>query len=251
VGLFTKRNELATTDTAPAHRTPATRVRNHYEIKSRIHRQLIESLDLSKLTTLPQDIARQEIRRIVEDLLATEETPLSRQDRDQVVTEVQHETFGLGPIEPLMQDPTVSDILVNGPRHVYIERRGKLELTNVIFRDNQHLLQVIDRIVSAVGRRVDVSVPMVDARLADGSRVNAIIPPLALDGPVVSIRRFAVDPLKMPDLLRLGTVTPELAEILQGAVKARLNMIVAGGTGAGKTTLLNVLSNSLCVMWTS
>jgi pilus assembly protein CpaF len=176
-------------------------------------------------------------------MLVDEETPLSRQEREQLVVEVQHETFGLGPIEPLMQDPTVSDILVNGPHEVYVERRGKLQKTSAIFRDDAHLMQVIDRIVSAVGRRVDESSPMVDARLKDGSRVNAIIPPLALDGPVLSIRRFAVDPFRMSDLLAFSTLTEQLAEVLRGVVQARLNVLVSGGTGAGKTTLLNILSN--------
>jgi pilus assembly protein CpaF len=217
----------------------------YYDLKNRIHRQLIERLDLSKIGVLPADVLQQQIRRIVEDMLVDDETPLSRQEREQIITEVQHETFGLGPIEPLMQDPSVSDVLVNGPKHVYIERRGKLERTKVIFRDDAHLLQVIDRIVSAVGRRIDESSPMVDARLADGSRVNAIIPPLALDGPVLSIRRFAADPYKMSDLIEFGTLTPALAEFIRAAVQARLNVLVSGGTGAGKTTLLNVLSNAI------
>ncbi len=216
-----------------------------YELKTRVHRQLIERLDLAKLSSLPSDIVQQQIRRIVEDMLVADETPLSRQEREDLVREVQHETFGLGPIEPLMQDPTVSDILVNGAHEVYIERRGKLERTNAIFRDDAHLMQIIDRIVSAVGRRVDESSPMVDARLPDGSRVNAIIPPLALDGPVLSIRRFAVDPLKMSDLVTNGTVTPALVDVLRAVVHARLNILVSGGTGAGKTTLLNVLSNAI------
>jgi pilus assembly protein CpaF len=215
----------------------------YYELKGRVHRQLIERLDLAKLDVLPLDVMQAQIRRIVEDLLAAEETPLSRQEREQLVLEVQHETFGLGPIEPLMQDPTVSDILVNGPRSVYVERRGKLEHTNVAFRDNAHLLQVIERIVSAVGRRVDESSPMVDARLPDGSRVNAIIPPLALNGPVVSIRRFSVDPYRLPHLIEFGTLTPALGEIVRAAIQARLNILVSGGTGTGKTTMLNVLSN--------
>jgi pilus assembly protein CpaF len=210
-----------------------------------VHRQLIERLDLTKLNLLPVESVQQQIRRIVEDMLVEDGTPLSRQERDQIVVEVQHETFGLGPIEPLMQDPTVNDILVNGPRDIYVERRGKLQKTSAIFRDNAHLMQIIERIVSAVGRRVDESSPMVDARLKDGSRVNAIIPPLALDGPVLSIRRFAVDPFKMNDLLTFGTLTPALAEVLRGAVRARLNVLVSGGTGAGKTTMLNILSNAI------
>jgi pilus assembly protein CpaF len=217
----------------------------YFDLKTRIHRELIERLDLTKLSALPQDQVQQQIRRIVEDMLAQEDTPLSRQEREQLVLEVQHETFGLGPIEPLMQDPTVSDILVNGPKDVYVERRGKLERTRVVFRDDAHLLQVIDRIVSAVGRRVDESSPMVDARLPDGSRVNAIIPPLALDGSVLSIRRFAVDPFQMHDLIEMGTLTPALAEVLRAAVQARLNVLISGGTGAGKTTMLNVISNAI------
>ena len=216
-----------------------------YELKTRVHRQLIERLDLTKLNLLPVESVQQQIRRIVEDMLVEDGTPLSRQERDQIVVEVQHETFGLGPIEPLMQDPTVNDILVNGPRDIYVERRGKLQKTGAIFRDNAHLMQIIERIVSAVGRRVDESSPMVDARLKDGSRVNAIIPPLALDGPVLSIRRFAVDPFKMSDLLAFGTLTPALADVLRGAVRARLNTLVSGGTGAGKTTMLNILSNAI------
>jgi pilus assembly protein CpaF len=217
----------------------------YYELKTRIHGQLIERLDLAKLDALPRELVQQQIRRIVEDMLTLDETPLSRKERDDLVVEIEHETFGLGPIEPLMQDPTVSDILVNGAREIYIERRGKLERTRVTFRDDTHLLQVIDRIVSAVGRRVDESSPMVDARLRDGSRVNAIIPPLALDGPVLSIRRFAKDPLRMSDLIEFGTITPALAEILRATVQARLNILVSGGTGAGKTTMLNVLSNAI------
>jgi pilus assembly protein CpaF len=214
-----------------------------YELKARIHRQLISRLDLTKLVTMPGEVVREQIGRVIEDLLLEEQTPLSRQEREQLVVEVQNETLGLGPLEPLLQDPTISDILVNGARNVYIERRGRLEQTDVIFRDDAHLMQIIDRIVSAVGRRVDESSPMVDARLRDGSRVNAIIPPLALDGPVLSIRRFAVDPLKMSDLLGLATLTPALAEVLKAIVKARLNVLISGGTGTGKTTLLNVLSN--------
>ncbi len=216
-----------------------------YELKSRIHRYLIDRIDLSKVDILPRDLVEQQIRQLVEELLAEEETPLSRWERDQIVLEIQHETFGLGPIEPLIRDPTVSDILVNGARDVFVERGGKLEETKVIFRDDAHLLQIIERIVSQVGRRVDESCPMVDARLPDGSRVNAIIPPLALDGPILSIRRFAVDPFKMKDLLAFGTLTPALAEILSAAVRARLNILISGGTGGGKTTLLNVLSNAI------
>jgi pilus assembly protein CpaF len=216
-----------------------------YELKNRIHRHLIERIELAKVDLLPRAEVEQQIRQLVEDLLAEEETPLSRWERNQIIQEIQHETFGLGPIEPLIRDPSVSDILVNGPQSVFVERRGKIEETNVIFRDDAHLLQIIERIVSQVGRRVDESSPMVDARLPDGSRVNAIIPPLALDGPMLSIRRFAVDPYRMEDLLAFGTLTPALAEILSAAVRARLNILISGGTGGGKTTLLNVLSNAI------
>jgi pilus assembly protein CpaF len=214
-------------------------------LKTKIHRQLIERLDLAKVASIPLDTVRQQIRQVTEGLLAEEGTPLNRLERDRIVIEVEHETFGLGPIEPLMRDPSVSDILVNGAREVYVERRGRLERTEVVFRDDAHLMRVIERIVSQVGRRVDESCPMMDARLADGSRVNAIIPPLALDGPILSIRRFAVDPYKMPDLIQFGTVTPKLADVLQAAVKGRLNILISGGTGSGKTTMLNVLSNAI------
>src|SRR5262250_2135479 len=252
MALFQRRNhapEIVAAHDVPAVRNghdPQPRGREaYYELKTRIHRQLIERLDLAKLELLPLETVQQQIRRIVEDMLVADDTPLSRQEREQIVVEVEHETFGLGPLEPLMQDPTVSDILVNGPKTVYVERRGRLERTHVIFRDNTHLLHVIERIVSRVGRRIDESSPMVDARLTDGSRVNAIIPPLALDGPVLSIRRFAADPYRMKDLIEFGTVTPALAEILRAAVQARLNILVSGGTGAGKTTMLNVLSNAI------
>ncbi len=220
-------------------------VPDYSDIKVRIHRRLIERLDLTKLDAIPLETLQLQIRHIAEALLAEEGIPLNRQERDRIVVEVQHETFGLGPIEPLMQDPTVSDILVNGARQVYVERRGKLEPAAVEFRDDAHLMQVIERIVSKVGRRVDESSPMVDARLPDGSRVNAIIPPLALDGPILSIRRFAADPYKMPDLLKFTTLTPTIAEALEAAVRARLNVLISGGTGSGKTTILNVLSNAI------
>jgi pilus assembly protein CpaF len=255
MALFQRRTAARPTNPLPvtpaasnghgASDTPSRGRDAYYDLKTRIHRQLIERLDLAKLDILPLETVQHQIRRIVEDMLAGDDTPLSRQEREQLVLEVEHETFGLGPLEPLMQDPTVSDILVNGSKEVYVERRGKLERTRVIFRDDAHLLQVIERIVSAVGRRVDESSPMVDARLPDGSRVNAVIPPLALDGPVLSIRRFAADPYRMTDLVEFGTLTSGLAEILRAAVQARLNILVSGGTGAGKTTMLNVLSNAI------
>ena len=238
------RNPATSPVFAPAEgQSPPTEAYN--ALKKRIHRQLIERIDLSKLDILPPELVQQQMRRILEDLLAGEETPLSRGERDQLVTYIEHETFGLGPIEPLMHDPTVSDILVNGAHEVYVERRGLLSRTEVVFRDDAHLLQIIERIVSQVGRRVDEASPMVDARLPDGSRVNAIIPPLALDGPVLSIRRFAMEPYRMSDLLAFGTFTPALAEILVVAVQARLNILISGGTGSGKTTLLNVISNAI------
>ena len=186
---------------------------------------------------------RREIRLVVEHLCDTEDTLLNRNERERLVDEVLDETFGLGPLELLLKDPTISDILINGPKHIYVERRGKMEKTTVTFRDNNHLMQIIDRIVSKVGRRVDEVCPMVDARLQDGSRVNAIIPPLALDGAAVSIRRFGANPLKLEDLLNYKAFTPEMVMLLEGAIKARLNIVISGGTGSGKTTLLNTLSS--------
>jgi pilus assembly protein CpaF len=180
---------------------------------------------------------------VVERLCDTENPLLNRMERERLIDEVLDETFGFGPLELLLKDPTVSDILVNGPHKIYVERRGKLEKTDVKFRDNQHLLQIIDRIVSKIGRRVDETSPMVDARLPDGSRVNAIIPPLALDGPSMSIRRFGANPLKLEDLLQFKAFTPEMAMLMEAAIKARLNIIISGGTGCGKTTLLNTLSS--------
>ena len=214
----------------------------YQNLKAKIHRKLIERLDFSSIDLVDQDILGREIGRIVETLITEENTPLSTPERDSLVVDVMHETFGLGPIEPLLSDPDISDILVNRYNQVYIEKFGKLHKVDVTFRDDSHLLQIIDRIVSKIGRRVDESSPYVDARLPDGSRVNAIIPPLALDGPVLSIRRFGVDPLKMSDLLAFGSVTHDMAKILEGCVKARLNILISGGSGTGKTTLLNILS---------
>jgi pilus assembly protein CpaF len=213
------------------------------EIKARVHRTLINRLDLAKLEGLEAALRQVLVRQKIEEILKLERTPLSGFERERLVTEVLNELFGLGPLEPLLADRTISDILVNGHRHVYIERYGKLERADAAFRDDSHLLQIIDRIVSRIGRRIDESSPMVDARLPDGSRVNAIIPPLALDGPVLSIRRFGVDPLQIGDLLGFGTLTPPMAEFLDACVKSRLNILVSGGTGAGKTTLLNCLSS--------
>lgn len=211
------------------------------QLKQRIHGKLIGKLDLSRVGELEGDVLRREIRVVVEHLCDGENNLLNRTERDRLVEEVLDETFGLGPLELLLKDPLISDILVNGPKNVYAERSGKMEKTNVEFRDNAHLLQIIDRIVSKVGRRVDETCPMVDARLEDGSRVNAIIPPLSLDGAAMSIRRFGANPLKLEDLLK--AFTPEMVMLLEGAMKARLNIIISGGTGSGKTTLLNTLSS--------
>ncbi|HZZ71920.1 MAG TPA: CpaF family protein [Pirellulales bacterium] len=212
-------------------------------LKRRIHSKLVDKLDLTKVGDLQGDVLRREIRLVVEHLCDTEDTLLNRNERDRLIDEVLDETFGLGPLEILLKDPTISDILINGPKHIYCERKGKMEKSTVQFRDNQHLMQIIDRIVSRVGRRVDEVCPMVDARLADGSRVNAIIPPLALDGASMSIRRFGSNPLKLEDLLNYKAFTPEMVMLLEGAIKARLNIIISGGTGSGKTTLLNTLSS--------
>jgi pilus assembly protein CpaF len=213
------------------------------ELKRLIHGKLVDKLDLSRVSDLAGDTLRREIRLVVERLCDTENPLLNRMERERLIDEVLDETFGFGPLEVLLKDPTISDILVNGPYKIYVERRGKLEKTDVKFRDNDHLLQIIDRIVSKVGRRVDETSPMVDARLPDGSRVNAIIPPLALDGASMSIRRFGTNPLKLEDLLNYKAFTPEMAMLMEAAIKARLNIIISGGTGCGKTTLLNTLSS--------
>lgn len=212
-------------------------------LKRRIHGKLVDKLDLTRVGELEGDVLKREIRRVVEHLCDGEDTLLNRVERERLVDEVLDETFGLGPLELLLKDSSVCDILINGPKDVYVERRGKMEKTNVVFRDNGHLMQIIDRIVSKVGRRVDETSPMVDARLEDGSRVNAIIPPLALDGAAMSIRRFGSNPLKLEDLLNFKAFTPEMVMLLEGGMKARLNMVISGGTGSGKTTLLNTLSS--------
>lgn len=211
--------------------------------KRRIHSKLVDKLDLNRIGDMKGDVLRREIRMVVEHLCDAENTLLNRTERDRIIEEVLDETFGLGPLEFLLKDASISDILINGPKNIYVERRGRLEKTEVEFRDNSHLMQIIDRIVSKVGRRVDETCPMVDARLEDGSRVNAIIPPLALDGAAVSIRRFGSNPLKLEDLLNYKAFTPEMVMLLEGCIKARLNMVICGGTGSGKTTLLNTLSS--------
>ena len=215
----------------------------YYELKTKIHTHLLNTMDLSLIEKIDKEQLRQGIRSLTEKILKEEKTiPLNFSEREKLIKEIEDEVLGLGPLEPFMQDPNISDVLVNGYNQVYIERNGKLEATTARFKDDSHLRKIIDKIVSAVGRRIDESSPMVDARLADGSRVNAIIPPLALKGSTLSIRRFAVDPLEMDDLLRFKTLSPEIAELLKGIIKARLNVLISGGTGTGKTTLLNVLS---------
>src|SRR6201998_3521618 len=212
-------------------------------VKAAIHRKLIQKLNLDKLTDVRREDVRGEICLILEGIVQGESAPMNLQERERLVQEVLDEVFGLGPLEPLLADPTVSDILVNTYKRVYVERKGMLEPTSVQFRDDGHLMSIIDRIVSAIGRRIDESSPMVDARLADGSRVNAIIPPLAVDGPCLSIRRFGRDRLMSEDLIENQTLTRPMLDLLRGCVKARLNILISGGTGAGKTTFLNVLSS--------
>jgi pilus assembly protein CpaF len=213
------------------------------DLKRIIHGKLVDKLDLSRVSDLEGETLRREIRLVVERLCDTENPLLNRMERERLIDEVLDETFGFGPLEVLLKDPTISDIMINGPHKIFVERRGKMEKTDVKFRDNEHLLQIIDRIVSKVGRRVDETSPMVDARLPDGSRFNAIIPPLALDGPTVSIRRFGSNPLKLEDLLNYKAFTPEMAMLMEACIKARLNIVISGGTGCGKTTLLNTLSS--------
>jgi pilus assembly protein CpaF len=222
---------------------PAEAEPDRYQvIKKQLHRELIAKLDLTMLEGLDETQRRAQVEHLARRMLVEAEIRLTRGDEEKLITELLHDTFDLGPITPLLLDEEISDILVNTHRQVYIERLGRLELTGVAFRDEAHLRHIIDRIISRVGRRIDESTPLVDARLPDGSRVNAIIPPAALDGPILSIRRFRRRALSIDDLLSLGSLTPELAQLLTGAVAARLNMLVTGGTGSGKTTLLNILS---------
>jgi pilus assembly protein CpaF len=213
------------------------------EFKESIHSRLLDILDLSLITSIDEKEARKQIRAVAQKLIDDESIPLNTQTRHQIIKEVEDDVLGLGPLEALLHDPTISDILVNGHKNVYVERFGKLELTPVRFNDDNHLMKVIDRIVSRIGRRIDESSPMVDARLQDGSRVNAIIPPLAIDGPSVSIRRFAVDKMGLDDLAKRGALTDYMAEFLKGAAKSKLNILISGGTGSGKTTMLNAISN--------
>jgi pilus assembly protein CpaF len=230
---------------APAAAANDKAANAHYfqEVKSRVHRRLIERLNLSSLERVSREQVVEAIRKVVHELVGQEMVALNFEEREALVGQVLDEIFGLGPLEPLMQDPEISDILVNTFKNIFIERHGRLEKTDVRFQDDRHLLQVIDRIVSAVGRRIDDSSPMVDARLPDGSRVNAIIKPLALDGPHLSIRKFKRDALSAQDLIRYEALTEPMVDLLQGIIRARLNVLISGGTGAGKTTLLNVLSS--------
>jgi pilus assembly protein CpaF len=216
--------------------------RVYQDLKTGIHRDLLNKVDLEKVATQRDDRTRRQVFAVIQELVSNLKTPLSGPEKERLSLEVLDEVFGLGPLEPLLQDPTISDILVNGAKEVYVERAGLLEETRIMFKDNAHLMHIIDKIVSAIGRRVDESSPMVDARLADGSRVNVIIPPLAIDGPHLSIRRFGHVPVTEDDLLANQTLTEPMLELLRGAVRSRLNIVVSGGTGAGKTTLLNVLS---------
>lgn len=218
-----------------------------FEIKTRIHDRLIDMIDLSILDTLSEKETRKEIAKVAEGLLWEEfqNAPLNLAERKRMLAEIQDEVIGLGPLEPYIKDPTVNDILVNGHRQVYVERSGKLELTPARFKDDAHLRKIIDRIVSLVGRRIDESQPLCDARLLDGSRVNAVIPPLAIDGPSLSIRKFSKDPLEIADLIGFDSLTEEMAELMDGIVKCRLNVLISGGTGSGKTTLLNCLSRNI------
>ena len=231
-GMYTRRGATEAQPLSPVE-----------QLKVDIHRRLIERLDLEVLERIRDEAAlAAQIRAAIAELLRGETTPLSQAERDEIVEHIIYEITGLGPIEPLFRDATISDILVNGPKDIYIERKGKLQRVNASFRDDAHLLAVIDRIVSRVGRRVDESSPMVDARLPDGSRVNAIVPPLAIDGPVLSIRRFGAE-ITMQQLVDYGALTEQMIALLAGCVHARLNVLISGGTGAGKTTLLNALSS--------
>jgi pilus assembly protein CpaF len=232
---------LSATAAAELKRTGLS-FKEYQDLKSSVHRDLISRVDLERVATQRDEYTRGQVLAVIQDLVSNLKTPLSGRERERLSLEVLDEVFGLGPLEPLLQDPTINDILVNGPKQVYVERAGVLEESNIMFKDNHHLMNIIDKIVSAVGRRIDESSPMVDARLADGSRVNVIIPPLAIDGAHLSIRRFGHVPISEDDLLKNHTLTQPMLELLRGAVKARCNVIISGGTGAGKTTLLNVLS---------
>jgi pilus assembly protein CpaF len=221
----------------------SARDQQYQDLKSRVHNRLFDVVDFARISTVSEDRVCADIATATVQILEEEKFLLTLEERERFVKEIQHEVFGLGPLEPLLQDPTISDILVNGCGRIFIERHGKLEKTVARFRDDAHLMRIIDKIVSAVGRRIDESSPLVDARLADGSRVNVIIPPLALDGPAMSIRRFGADPLTVDDLVEYGALTPQIVDLLRAIVACRLNVLISGGTGSGKTTLLNVVSS--------
>lgn len=230
--------------TAPlVHTNGTSTLKSYQDLKTTLHRELLNKIDLERLTSLQDVRARTQVQSVIYDLIGNSNVPLSAMEKERICREVLHEVFGLGPLEPLLQDPTITDILVNTHRQVYVERGGLLELTNVVFKDSAHLRHIIDKIVSNVGRRVDESSPMCDARLDDGSRVNVVIPPLAIDGPIMSIRRFGRTPIGVEQLLASRALAAPILELLKAAVKARLNLVISGGTGAGKTTLLNVLSS--------
>jgi pilus assembly protein CpaF len=231
------------TISVPKAPSSAPASKSYQELKTTLHRELLNKIDLEKLTSLQDVYARTQVQNVIYDLISVTNFPLSAAEKERICREVLQEVFGLGPLEPLLQDQTITDILVNTHRHVYVERGGKLELTNVVFKDAAHLRHIIDKIVSNVGRRVDESSPMCDARLDDGSRVNVVIPPLAIDGPIMSIRRFGRTPIGMEELLTFRTLTPEMLELLKAAVRARLNIVISGGTCSGKTTMLNALSS--------
>jgi pilus assembly protein CpaF len=230
---------------ANVKRTPSAPGRDtqYQDLKSRVHNRLFDVIDFARISTVSEERVCSDIATATVQILEEEKFLLTLEERERFVKEIQDEVFGLGPLEPLLQDPTISDILVNGCGNIFIERRGKLEKTVARFRDDAHLMRIIDKIVSAVGRRIDESSPLVDARLADGSRVNVIIPPLALDGPSMSIRRFGTDPLTVENLIEYGALTPEIVKLLDAIVACRLNVLISGGTGSGKTTLLNVVSS--------
>ena len=228
--------------TLRGERAPSVGGRAYQDLKERFHHEILDRVDLDRMQRLPPERLRVEIGALVEQMIGEQSVALNDGERLALVREIQNEMLGLGPLEPLLADPTISDILVNTHRTVYVERRGKLELTPVVFANDAHLLKIIDKIVSRVGRRVDESSPMVDARLPDGSRVNAIIPPLAIDGPILSIRRFAANPLTIADFISFKSLTPDMAEIIEGLAKAKVNILISGGTGSGKTTLLNIIS---------
>ncbi|AXV77815.1 MULTISPECIES: CpaF family protein [Ralstonia solanacearum species complex] len=240
--LFLQAGEALPQRVAHANGSAATTSAAYQQVAMDIHQTIIDRVELGRLQQLEPDQVKRELAQLVERIIDEGKHQLNEAERRRLVSDVQDEMLGYGPLEPLLADPTISDILVNTYKHVYVERRGKLELTSVTFHDDAHLMRVIEKMVSRVGRRIDESSPMVDARLPDGSRINAIIPPSAIDGPLLSIRRFAVNPLTIQDLVGFRTLTPEMAQLLDAMVKAKLNILISGGTGSGKTTLLNILS---------